>query len=132
MYKELTERDQMIQLISDMHKDAYGFRPRGDTSEMTMDDLEAEIVRLSTSVDRAILEEKEREREDIAAFERTIQTSIESGAKDRETAVRWLWEAFKVEADGYATEDYFKWCNGLPCEYDLNTGELQKLYPVTC
>ena len=34
-WEELSEKEQLLTYISDVHKDAYGFRPRGDWTDWT-------------------------------------------------------------------------------------------------
>ena len=52
------ERQDLLSYISDTHKAVYGFRPRGETAQMTIDDLRAEAKFLED----AIIEEMEREK----------------------------------------------------------------------
>jgi hypothetical protein len=42
-WDELSQMEQAECIYSDMHKEAYGFRPRNDISEWTMEDFEAEF-----------------------------------------------------------------------------------------
>ena len=73
--------------ISDLSKEAYGFRVRNvDWSSMSFEELAAEVNRYS-----AIAQE---EADAEAAWEeKAIQECLDAGAKDRETALRWLEEA---------------------------------------
>jgi hypothetical protein len=41
----MTERESMIQIYSDFHKEAYGFRPRYNYHEYTLEQLKADWVR---------------------------------------------------------------------------------------
>ena len=46
-------RESLISYISDAHKDAYGFRPRGyNYSEWSMEDLGEEVDRMSEVISR--------------------------------------------------------------------------------
>jgi hypothetical protein len=94
---------------SDFHKDAYGFRPRGDVSHWTLDDFAAEFDRLAEVCERNNLFEAEAEKQAIAEFEKTIQKTIATGAKDRATAIRWL--------VGDESEGSIEFENGLPYGY---------------
>lgn len=101
-----------LSFYSDYHKDAYGFRPRGSLCEFESEaDFRAAIDRLEVVVTDSL----ERERvEGLAAlreFEEAITRLVESGAGDRATALRWLYEA---EDDGYTEIGYFLWSNGIP------------------
>lgn len=73
--------------ISDLSKDAYGFRVRNrNWAAMSFEELAAEVNYFS-----GIVEEEMAEME--AAEEAAIQKAIEAGAGDRETAKRWLEDA---------------------------------------
>ena len=45
-WEELSEKEQLLTYISDVHKDAYGFRPRGDWTDWTVPQLKEELDRL--------------------------------------------------------------------------------------
>ena len=109
--------------FSDLHKDAYGFRPRGDFFQWlqtaTDDEKQAEWDSLLKALEATIAREDAIEKEAIARFETTVATSIAAGAGDRATAIRWLKEA---EGDQYvADEDYFEWLQGIPYGYIKKT-----------
>ena len=42
-WEQLTEREQLLTYISDVHKDAYGFRPRGSYDNYSVVELRAEL-----------------------------------------------------------------------------------------
>ena len=61
MYKEwdqLSEKEQLLQYISDEHKSAYGFRPRGSYDHMTVVELRAELTHLNEEANRIYDEEQ--------------------------------------------------------------------------
>jgi len=88
------KRYQLVSYISDAHKDAYGFRPRGyDFDRMTMDQLKEWADELSAEVAREIEREDARKAEAVAEFKALVQSTIEMGAGDEETAIRWLTSA---------------------------------------
>ena len=89
--REVAEREDLEIFIYDGHKDAYGVKGRHyDFAAMTLEDLREEADRISAAIDVAIAEEKEREAEDLTAFEKEIEDVIGYGAGDRETALRWM------------------------------------------
>jgi hypothetical protein len=105
-------------LFSDLHKDAYGFRPRNHSFyilcetdpeeaqviwDMTLKDLEEECKRI-----------EQREKEAIEEFNQWIQELISLGAGDRETAIRWIISTY----DGYDTPGYICYDLGLPYSYE--------------
>ena len=92
----LSERDALLTYISDAHKDAYGFRPRGNWerySEMSIEELHAEADKLSVAVADAIEEEDLARHEAAVRFEQLVDQTIANGAADRATALRWIFEA---------------------------------------
>lgn len=91
---EQYERDSLISYISDAHKDAYGFRPRGyNYAEWSMEALQEEADRMSEAVAREIDRQAEADREAVAEFEAQVQSNLDMGAADRDTAIRWILEA---------------------------------------
>ena len=89
--REVAEREDLEIFIYDGHKDAYGVKGRHyDFAAMTLEDLRKEADRISAAIDVAIAEEKEREAEDLTAFEKEIEDVIGYGAGNRETALRWM------------------------------------------
>lgn len=65
-WEDLTRREQLLCMISDDYKSLYGFRPRGDYSHMSDDDLQEwhnEIREtLSWEMDRKRQDEREHSR----------------------------------------------------------------------
>lgn len=82
---------------SDAYKDAYVFRPRIDTSSWTLADFQSDLESLSATIQQNIAEEREEAARAVAAFEARVAEVIESGAGDRATALRWLWQADNSE-----------------------------------
>lgn len=80
--------------FSDFHKDVYGYRPRGDTWEyyanLTAEEFNSTIDSMMVRMDENEKQEKLREEAAVEAFKQSIQKAIEAGAKDEETALRWL------------------------------------------
>ena len=101
-WEDMSTLEQYACQFWDMHKDAYGFRPRGtDTSSWTEADFEAEFVSLSQTIDANYKQKSEYEariqlaQEAVAQhdFERRVLSLLQTGAKDREMALRWIHEA---------------------------------------
>ena len=82
--------EELYSYISDASKDAQGFRHRMDISGMTFAQLEAECNYWSNQVAIAIEQEKEESAMAIEEFKALIQSTIEMGACNEETALRWL------------------------------------------
>jgi hypothetical protein len=108
----LTERENLILLYSDFHKDAYGFRPRTvNVYAKTTEELKADYARFE-----AVCRENE-EAEAIAqaeadnVFKTLIANTIQMGAEDEVTALRWIAEG-AIEEYGYDYE-HFIWSQGI-------------------
>jgi hypothetical protein len=109
---ELTHRENMILLYSDFHKDAYGFRPRTvNVYALTTEELEADFDRFEQVCADNRLEEKAAEAEADMAFQALIANTIQMGAGDEATALRWIAEG-AVEDYGYDYE-HFLWSQGI-------------------
>ena len=113
-WEELSKLEQAQSIYWDMHKDAYGVRPRCiDTSAWTLADFEAEFVILGQAIDA---EEKVRvasEQHAMFSFEKRVDDLIYSGARDRATAIRWIHEAEGTQGD----DEYLCYTLGLPYMY---------------
>jgi len=93
-------------LFSDMHKDAYGFRPTQATWQawalMTDAQLDEEAIRLQAAVDESIENDAREQRAASAKFEAAIADIMSVGNVSRETAIRWNMDAVGAEGDiGY-------------------------------
>jgi len=106
--------------FSDLHKDARGFRPgqgfwlnlsvMSDQGKQELwDNLVAELKRNSDMEEKA-------QAEAVLEFEERVAHVIANGAKDREMALRWIFDA---EPDNYVSfdPDYFCHLHGLPYGY---------------
>ncbi len=99
----MTERDELLQIISDMHKDINGVRPSlAPFNSMTEPELNAEIERLQPLLEEVIEHEKKADAMCITRFNDEVATFIQQGAANRTTAIRWM-----LQAQGYdeTTED---------------------------
>jgi hypothetical protein len=93
-------------LFSDMHKDAYGFRPSHSTWQawalMTDAQLDIEQERLQRAVDESIDNDARAQRAAAVKFEAAIADIMAVGNVSRETAIRWNMDAVGAEDDiGY-------------------------------
>ena len=79
------------ELFSDFHKDAYGFRPRGHEFYSATPERKQEIWDATAGAfTRAQAEEAELEAQSLIDFEKEVQSCIDNGAGDRQTALRWM------------------------------------------
>jgi len=108
--------------FSDLHKDAYGFRPRGAIVDawlaMTSEELDAEEARMQTAVEDSMAEEAAREAANAVAFEAHIAKLMADFNIDRATAIRWDIEAVGLTDDVqiYGMSAYV-YEHGLPYQY---------------
>jgi len=86
-----TERIDLISIMSDMHKDAYGFRPRHiNYSVFTDAELIAECDRYQVAIHESLECEAKQLIADSLAWDELIKKTIELGANDYKTALRWI------------------------------------------
>ena len=83
------------QTLSDLHKDARGFRPRSELFWATWATQDADGKQaiwdgLIRELDQAQAEEAQREKEALAEFKSQITAVIAAGAGNRITALRWI------------------------------------------
>jgi hypothetical protein len=99
------ERNELLSIMSDMYKDAYGFRNRSIKYQAFTDaELLAEVDNLQKIIEDDIRHEQEVSERSIFQLEGRIQTLIESGANDRQTAIRWIIQSFKEDEQFYSFE----------------------------
>ena len=99
-------------IFSDLHKDAYGFRPRGHEYFDAAPERKQEIwVRVCEDLEASQEEESRREQEAVAEFKAQITRVIEAGAGNRITALRWMTstETFYLEQD----VEHWVWNQGI-------------------
>ena len=113
-WEEMTTLEQYACQYWDMHKDAYGVRPRCiDTTQWTEADFEAEFRQLGMVIAEEDRIRKEAQEKAAHDFEMRVQGLLMSGAKDRDMALRWIHEAEDTQGDN----DYLAWTLGLPYQY---------------
>lgn len=113
-WEEMSTVEQYACQYWDMYKDAYGVRPRGiDTSGWTEADFEAEFKVLGEVIEREEIARRAAEAEAVTKFELHVVNTMCMGARDRETALRWIMDASDAGGDW----EYFCYLNGLPYGY---------------
>ena len=105
------ERDSLISFISDVSKDAYGFRMRRDWDSMSMAELEALADDISKAAAEAAKREEEEQAKAVETFETNVIDMIDMGAENRETAIRWIVESLDMGPS--ATAEYACYNLGL-------------------
>lgn len=122
----MSERSELLSYINDAFKDANGFRPRGSLwdyyTSLSIEELNAEADKLSEQISRQIIEEAERKAESVIRFEHRVTETISMGAKDRETAFKWIFDAEGFEKETLQFYGY----SYVEHHFDLPYGYLNK------
>ena len=108
----------MWDFYSDVHKDAYGFRPRGEQVYNWFISLTKEQMDYQFALMQETILDEERQRrtaqEDASiAFEERVEEVIRAGAGDRATALRWIHDAEGTNGDW----EFLCYCVGVPYGY---------------
>lgn len=113
------ERNEMLTLMSDLSKEAYGFRVRKDYTGCSDEEIKADWDYYIKVADRRAEEEAESYALALKEWkERILEMSVAHNI-DRHTAVRWEMQAMDEE-----DFEHYLWRNGI----DLRlTGELGKM-----
>jgi len=113
-WEEMSELEQAQCTYWDMYKDAHGFRPRHvDTSGWTLAEFQAEFDYLGGIIEQEEAHRKASEAEAIAKFEQHVMNTICMGARNRETALKWIMDASNANGDW----EYLSHELGLPYSY---------------
>lgn len=106
-------------ILSDLHKEAYGFRPRERYFEwwanLTVAEKNAEWDYLGQVAEDRALEEDQIHLENLQEWDKHIAALMALGA-DRETAVRWDMDAMEAGGD----EEYYRFLWGIPYTFEAN------------
>ncbi len=107
-------------IYSDLYKEAYGVRPGENVYNwwfsLNPENKQVEWDYLVKQMRQRREEELEFQKESIRVFELRIDECVAAGARDRDTAIRWMVEAEGNE-DVFEDMDYFCYMNGLPYGY---------------
>jgi hypothetical protein len=113
-WEQMSDLEQAQCQYWDMYKDAHGFRPRHvDTSGWTLAEFRAEFADLGQIINREEAQRQVAEKEAIEKFEKHVTDTICMGARDRETALRWIMDASNANGDW----EYLCYDLGLPYQY---------------
>ena len=111
-WDQLSEKEQLLQYISDEYKRAYGVRPRGDFyNNRTVEQLRVDLDELNAYANEQYDLEKAREVERLEEFEeRLFWIQEELGAKNRMQALRWV---VQDNEDAQYDPEYFMYLEGF-------------------
>jgi len=117
MTNEMTRTEELQCIYWDMYKDAHGFRPRHvDTTHWTEEMFVAEFEALELAIRQEELQRAFDEGKASARFEARVDDLMANGAKDAETAIRWIMDAEGADGD----QAYAEYLLGLPYGYIAN------------
>ena len=103
--KDIARRD-LEMFIYEEHKTAFGTKGRHyNFASMSMEELRAEAEYIADACDRVAKEEARRAQEAVTECENLINNTINLGAGDRATALRWLTEDERF----YHSQDVEHW-----------------------
>jgi hypothetical protein len=112
-WEELSALEQAQEIYSDMHKDAYGFRPRFDYSTWTLEQFNAEFETMGRIIEDDNKVKQENQAQAAHDFEMRVLSLLQTGAKDRAMALRWIHEAEGSNGD----EEYLCFLLGVSYGY---------------
>ena len=117
-WEQMSEVERLQCTFSDLHKDVYGFRPRGLMSEEWNSEewLQAQFQLLVKEAEIVFAEEKRREEEAIESFNRTVDAAV-IGSVSRKQVIEQMIEAEGLDKNYGFDREHFCFNNGLPFNY---------------
>lgn len=105
-WEQMSEHEQLSATHYDLYKDVYGIRPRWfNYEQFSVEELKKELDNLLREGERVWAEEKRIEAQKVEEFKAEVQRTIELGAKDEATALRWMTQSEKF----YHSQDVEHW-----------------------
>jgi hypothetical protein len=116
-----TPLEEAAVLYSDMHKDAYGFRPRHAQYD-TPEEYYQAMDELQPIIEEQIRENAIAEQQRLVEFCQTIRALCRTHDIEPYTALRWLFDAADREMDHPMDVDAFFWKTGIPYQTQMELG----------
>lgn len=107
----MIDRNEQLSIYSDLYKDARGFRPTKDMSDVTNEQLQTMIDEMQKEVNEVIEQEKEDAKQDIRYFEKVVAEKMEQTKQDRQTIINSMLE------ENFNDKEYLCYQFGLPFDY---------------
>jgi hypothetical protein len=107
-WEELSEKEQLLTYISDVHKDAYGFRPRGTYNDWSVPELKKELDSLCEAANEEAKRIETMENESWVELKEHFTNLVNMGAKDFRQALEWDMQAEDCVHEGW--KDYGFYC----------------------
>ena len=129
------KRNEVLSWISDLYKDVNGVRPRWyNFNEWSDGELEVYTDKLIVQLKENEELERLQEEADVKGFQDQIQKTIELGAGDRKTALKWLFSSEEYDQGEYITDwdvDGFLYRKGI-VHSDLGQKVKKELLEIYC
>jgi hypothetical protein len=89
------EREDVLAIMSDLHKDVYGFRPRNvDYDSFTNEELAEEYDFLCVRLQEEMEEERRWKSHNIKEFHKGLVKTMDCANCDHVTAIRYMFDAY--------------------------------------
>jgi len=111
--EEWEKREGMIDMFSDLHKDARGFRPRRDYSVLSLDELQSYFDMFKEECRYNEVIKQEKESNGVKSFEKLVGNVKKMCSCGRSKAIEFLMDAEEVGGDW----GFFCYLNDLPHGY---------------
>ena len=108
-WKDYSEKEQLLQYISDEYKRAYGSRPRGAYNHLSVKELKEELNILNAYANEVYEQEQKLAEEKADEFDALILSIQHSGADTRAKALQWLLASEEAGDD----MEYFVYLQGF-------------------
>lgn len=115
------DRQNRLNSLSDLFKDARGFRPPysylSDASKLDDGRLQDLCDRLQTEVEESINAEAAASLRAQKSFEETITRTMEAGARSREEALRWMVQSIQGRPSDAQDVESLLWQSGVDLDF---------------
>jgi len=95
----LDQRNEMLQMMSDISKEAYGFRVRKDYTNASDDEIQKDWDHFNETAERRWAEEALAETQAWDNFLAELNVIVANGAGTIAVALRWDIDAYEVDGD---------------------------------
>ena len=113
-WDDLTEKEQLLTLISDCHKDARGFRPRGIYNDLSVEELKSVLDDLVVEANEAYEYQQKLENENYRELHKHFSNLVNMGAKDFRQALDWDMQAEDcVHDEGFQDFGFYCYKKGI-------------------
>lgn len=110
--EQVSELHELEGIYCELYKDVYGVKARWYVAA-SVDQARRDIEQLEAEGRRVAEHDRIEQEKAATQFETRVKQIIETGAKDRATALRWIHDAEGTQGDN----DYLCYCVGLPYGY---------------